>query len=204
MWAKDGKELFTSFCEVPPLMHSKVPKSQPITQLWNVFLTHYSTWVPPWSNGNIHFLHFLLNFAFSILMTKPFVLFLKVGFNQTSYVHLHGQCPMHETCAFSTNHGYCKILGTKHPPHYIEICLGTIHHEASEVDILYYAYLLNKSCKGKPHEDLWINIFILPVAYTYSQYFAICQVINMTTHGSLTLNMFHTIKHHPHIFKVSF
>ncbi len=43
-------------------------------------------------------------------MTKPFVFFLNVKFNQTSHVHLHGLCTMHETCAFSTNHGYYRVL----------------------------------------------------------------------------------------------
>jgi hypothetical protein len=40
---------------------------------------------------------------------------------------------MHETCAFSTNHGYYKVPITKCPPHYIEIRLGTIHYEAFEI-----------------------------------------------------------------------
>jgi hypothetical protein len=118
-----------------------------------------------------------------------------------SCVHLHGLHPMHETYAFSTNHGYCRVPKTKHPLHCIEICLNIIHHEAFEVDILYFAYLLDKSCKGRPHEDLWINIIKLHVTYNYSQYLAICHVINMTTHGSATLNTFDMIKHDPHIFQ---
>ncbi len=115
-------------------MHSKVPKSQPIIQLSNVFFTYCSIRIPPCSNGTIHFLHFLLSFAFFILMTKPFVLFLNVKFNQTSHVHLHGLYPMHKTCLFSTNHGYCKVPKNKHPPHCTKIRMGTIHHEAFEVD----------------------------------------------------------------------
>ncbi len=76
-------------------------------------------------------------------MTKPFMFLKKIKFNQMSCVHLHGLHPMHETNAFSTNHGNCRVPKTKHPPHCIEICLNIICHETFEVDIFYYAYLLN-------------------------------------------------------------
>jgi hypothetical protein len=111
---KGWEAIIYLFCEVPLLMHSKVPESQLVVQFSNVFFTYYSTQIPPCLNGSIHFLHFLLNFSFFILMTKPFVLFLKVKFNQTSCVHLHRLHPMHETCAFSTNHGYYKVPITKY------------------------------------------------------------------------------------------
>ncbi len=116
------------------MIHSKVPKSQPITQLSNVFFTYCSIQIPPCSNGSIHFLHFLLCFAFFLLMTKAFVFVLNVRFNQTSRMHLHGLCPMHKTYLFSTMHGYCRVTKNKHPFHCIEIRMGTIRHEAFEVE----------------------------------------------------------------------
>ncbi len=183
-------------------MHSKVPKSQLVTQFSNVFFTCYSTQIPPCLNGSIHFLHFLLMFAFFILMTKPFVLFLKVKFNQTSYVHLHELCPMHETCAFSTKHGYIKVPITKCPLHYIEIHLGIIHCEALEIDIFYFAFFLTSLVKEnhmKICESTSSNCMLHIAIVNTLQY----DVINMITHGNPTLNTFDVIKHDPHIFKVS-